>query len=37
MVWFPFVPDAGGATGALIQQESYVPSHDGSMVYISVG
>ncbi len=36
MVWFPFVPDAGGATGALIQQESYVPSYDGSMVYLSV-
>lgn len=36
MAWFPMVADAMGATGALVQAESYEPSHAGSMVYFSV-
>ena len=37
MAWFPMQQDAPGATGSLVQQESYIPSHEGSMVYFSVG
>ncbi len=33
MGWFPNAGDAHGATGTLIEQESYVPSHEGTMVY----
>ena len=36
MAWFPMEQDAPGATGTLVQAESYNPSHDGSMVYFSV-
>lgn len=36
MAWFPMEQDGTGATGTLIQAESYVPSHQGSMVYFSV-
>lgn len=36
MAWFPMVPDGGGATGTLVQNENYTPSHAGSMVYFSV-
>lgn len=36
MAWFPMSQDAPGATGSLVQHESYVPSHQGSMVYFSI-
>lgn len=36
MAWFPMDPEAGGATGTLVQHESYTPSHDGTMVYFAV-
>lgn len=36
MAWFPMAQDAPGATGSLVQQDSYVPSYQGSMVYFSV-
>lgn len=36
MAWFPMTPGAAGSSGALIQQEDYVPSHEGSLVYLSV-
>ena len=36
MGWFPFDEGGNGATGSLIENEGYVPSHDGSMVYFSV-
>lgn len=36
MAWFPMKPGEAGSTGALVQQESYVPSYDGSLVYLSV-
>lgn len=36
MAWFPWQHDQPGSTGSLVQQESYVPSYEGSMVYFSV-
>ena len=33
MGWFPDNNGAYGATGTLIQQDSYVPSQDGTLVY----
>lgn len=36
MSFFPFDADQAGATGTLIQQESYIPSHEGALVYFSV-
>ena len=36
MAWFPSFPEGSGATGALVQADTYIPSHHGSMVYISV-
>ena len=36
MGWFPFEEGAAGATGTLIENEGYVPSHDGTMIYFSV-
>ncbi|MDC8003704.1 VOC family protein [Aureisphaera galaxeae] len=33
MGWFPNAGDAPGATGTLIQQESYIPSQEGPLVY----
>ncbi len=36
MAWFPSSEDAAGATGALVEAKSYVPSHEGTMVYFSV-
>ena len=36
MAWFPMHADAPGATGSLVQHESYIPSHEGSMVYFLV-
>ena len=35
MGWFPNNGQAYGATGSLIQQESYIPSHLGALVYFS--
>jgi predicted enzyme related to lactoylglutathione lyase len=36
MAWFPMQPDGDGATGTLVENEAYTPSHAGSMVYFSV-
>jgi predicted enzyme related to lactoylglutathione lyase len=36
MAWFPMTRDGDGATGSLVQNEHYQPSHAGSMVYFSV-
>ena len=36
MAWFPSSQDAPGSTGSLVEQESYIPSHQGSMVYFTV-
>jgi uncharacterized protein len=36
MGWFPFDHEAPGATGTLIKNENYIPSHQGSLVYFSV-
>ena len=36
MSFFPFETDQSGATGTLIKQETYIPSHEGTMVYFSV-
>lgn len=36
MGWFPMDMKAPGATGALIQGDSYAPSYDGSLVYMHV-
>ena len=33
MGWFPNKGDVKGATGTLIKQESYIPSHEGTLVY----
>lgn len=33
MGWFPNNEDVRGATGTLIKQESYIPSHEGTLVY----
>jgi predicted enzyme related to lactoylglutathione lyase len=34
--WFPPTPPEGSCTGALIQQESYVPSKtDGTLIYFA--
>lgn len=36
MGWFPFDNEKPGATGTLVQAESYTPSYEGTMVYFSV-
>ena len=36
MGWFPMEMGAAGAAGTLIQGDGYVPSHDGSLVYLHV-
>lgn len=36
MAFFPFEQEARGAAGALMQADSYLPSHEGSVVYFSV-
>jgi hypothetical protein len=36
MAWFPMSENASGATGTLVQQETYIPSHEGTMVYFAV-
>ncbi|MEM7187316.1 MAG: VOC family protein [Bacteroidota bacterium] len=35
MGWFPNEEGAAGATGSLMEYESYVPSHEGTLVYLS--
>ncbi len=34
MAWFPNEENAPGATGTLIQQETYIPSREGPLVYL---
>ena len=36
MAWFPAEQNAPGASGTLIKAESYIPSHQGTMVYFYV-
>ena len=36
MAWFPMEQGGDGATGSLVRNEHYEPSHAGSMVYFSV-
>ena len=36
MAWFPMEQNGVGATGSLVEAESYEPSHSGSMLYFSV-
>ena len=36
MAWFPVTQGCPGAPGALVQAEGYVPSHSGTLVYLSV-
>jgi predicted enzyme related to lactoylglutathione lyase len=36
MAWFPMNMGAPGATGSLVENENYEPSHMGSLVYFSV-
>ncbi|SFD26016.1 hypothetical protein SAMN04487987_107208 [Algibacter pectinivorans] len=33
MGWFPFTEGAEGAAGTLVKQDSYTPSHEGTLVY----
>lgn len=35
MAWFPHADDLPGASGTLINKESYVPSNEGSLVYFA--
>lgn len=35
MAWFPFLEGGVGATGTLVENENYTPSHEGSLVYFS--
>lgn len=35
MGWFPNNEQASGATGSLMLHESYIPSHEGTLVYFS--
>ncbi|MGB0789699.1 MAG: VOC family protein [Marinirhabdus sp.] len=35
MGWFPSASGAYGATGSLIQHETYTPSHEGTLVYLT--
>ena len=34
--WFPMDKEAFGATGTLIKGDGYIPSHEGTLVYIHV-
>ena len=36
MSWFPMAEGAPGAAGTLIHNEAYTPSHEGTLIYISV-
>jgi predicted enzyme related to lactoylglutathione lyase len=35
MGFFPSAGEVPGATGSLVQYESYIPSHEGTLVYFS--
>ena len=35
MALFPEVEGAGGSPGGLMQYDSYIPSHEGTLVYLS--
>jgi len=35
MAWFPWNETSKGAGGSLIQNDSYTPSHEGTLVYFS--
>ena len=37
MGWFPRIESGPGADGSLVQQDSYVPSHEGTLVYFTSG
>ncbi len=37
MAWFPMLEGKPGATGTLVKANGYTPSHQGSLVYFSVG
>lgn len=37
MAFFPYAAEGSGASGALVQGDSYVPSHDGTRVYFRCG
>ena len=36
MAWFPMEQGATGAAGTLVKADGYVPSHEGTMVYLHV-
>jgi predicted enzyme related to lactoylglutathione lyase len=36
MAWFPRAGEVMGATGSLVKADGYVPSHAGTLVYITV-
>lgn len=36
MGWFPWEHGKPGCSGALVQNEGYIPSYEGTMVYFSV-
>ena len=36
MAWFPMLQDAFGAAGSLVKADGYAPSHEGTVVYLSV-
>ncbi len=36
MAWFPMLQDASGAAGSLVKADGYTPSHEGTVVYLSV-
>ena len=36
MAFFPMTPGAPGCGGALVQDQGYTPSKDGSLVYLAV-
>ncbi|MEO9801597.1 MAG: VOC family protein [Reichenbachiella sp.] len=36
MGWFPGDTNSDGATGTLLKGDTYVPSHEGTLVYLSV-
>jgi uncharacterized protein len=36
IAWFPMKNDEHGTTGSLVQNEAYIPSHAGMLVYFTV-
>ena len=36
MAWFPMQNDTYGSAGSLVKADGYTPSHDGTVVYLSV-